>query len=242
MAGRGQRFRDAGYDVAKFAIEVHGRTLFAWSLISLTSWLAGDTKVVFVTRREDDASRFVSAQCELLKVRSFEVVELDQTTDGQATTVLAAEPMVADIGAGLLIYNIDTHVRPDALDASRVHGDGWLPCFPGLGSAWSFALADAHGRVTDVREKQRISGDATIGLYWFASFARYRSLYDRADWHRRPGQAGERYIAPLYGDLLKHGGEVFIERLPADAVIPLGTPSEVAAFAAGPEPQGAPYR
>ena len=51
MAGRGQRFRDAGYDVPKFAIEVHGRSLFAWSLMSLSSWLLAGARVVFVGSR-----------------------------------------------------------------------------------------------------------------------------------------------------------------------------------------------
>ncbi len=236
MAGRGQRFRDAGYEVPKFKIEVHGRPLFDWSMLSLSSWLAADTDVVFVTRRKDEAADFVAAQCRLLGIASFEVVELSGTTDGQATTVLAAEPLIADGEAPLLVYNIDTHVWPGALDARRVRGDGWLPCFPGSGSAWSFARGAADGRVVEVREKERISDDATIGLYWFCSFACYRTLYERSLREDRVPTA-ERYVAPLYNLLLAAGGEVFLDRLPAEAVVPLGTPSEVAAFAARPAPE-----
>ncbi len=236
MAGRGQRFRDAGYDLPKFMIEVHGHTLFAWSLLSLASWFAADTRFVFVVRGEDDATGFVAEQCRLLEVTSSAVVELESTTDGQATTVMAAAPLITEADAPLLIYNIDTHVRPGALDAGRVRGDGWLPCFPGPGSAWSFARADADGRVLEVREKQRISDDATVGLYWFASFDRYRDVYDRSLRQSEGPQAGERYVAPLYNLLVAGGGEVFLDRLPGEAVVPLGTPAEVAAFAAGPPP------
>jgi hypothetical protein len=159
-----------------------------------------------------------------------------ETTDGQATTVMAAAPLVTDADAALLIYNIDTHVRPGALDARHVRGDGWLPCFPGQGSAWSFARADEEGRVVDVCEKQRISDDATVGLYWFGSFDRYRELYDCSLRQVGGTHAVERYVAPLYNLLLSGGGEVFLHRLPAEAVVPLGTPDEVAAFAAGPAP------
>lgn len=239
MAGRGQRFRDAGYQVPKFEIKVHGDTLFAWSLSSLSSWLDNDPHLIFVTRREDNAADFITGQCELLGVGTFDTVELTETTDGQATTAMAAEPLIADPDAPFLIYNIDTHVRPAALQAARVRGEGWLPCFPGPGPAWSFARAEGDDRVAEVREKERISDDATVGLYWFRSFARYRTLYDSAPpltgWAR-----GERYVAPLYNLLVASGEDVFIERLPEDAVVALGTPAEVAAFADGPAPEWAP--
>lgn len=236
MAGRGTRFRQAGYDIPKFAIEVHGRTLFAWALLSLSSWWS-DTlaRAVFIAHRDDDTAGFVATQCQLLGLGSHALIQLDHTTDGQATTAMAAEAAV-DAEAPLLIYNIDTHVRPEALDAGHVRGDGWLPCFPGQGSAWSFARADADGRVDEVREKERISDDATVGLYWFRSFSLFRSLYQHAVRHGGGAQAGERYVAPLYRLLLDQGGEVYLDRLADDDVVPLGTPAEVEAFAAGPPP------
>ncbi len=232
MAGRGQRFRDAGHDGPKYTIEVHGRTLFAWSLLSLSSWLRAQAHLVLVSRQEDAAEQFVREQCAVLGVSSFALVELDHTTDGQATTVLAAAPHVRDLDAPLLVYNIDTHVDPAALSVDRVRGDGWLPCFPGPGAAWSFARADEDGRVLEVREKERISDDATIGLYWFRSFGLYQQLYDDAVHAGRGVQAGERYIAPLYDDLARGGGAVYLERLPLETVVPLGTPADVEVFRA----------
>lgn len=35
MAGLGERFLKAGYKQPKYEIEVHGKTLFEWSLLSL---------------------------------------------------------------------------------------------------------------------------------------------------------------------------------------------------------------
>ena len=233
MAGRGQRFRDVGYDVPKFAIEVKGRSLFRWSLASLASWLEEAPQLVFVTRREDDARDFVVEQCRLEGARDPVVVELDATTDGQATTVLAASEAVTDRSAPLLVYNIDTHVRPGAMRREAVRGDGWIPCFPGAGDAWSFAAADEDGRVHDVVEKVRISSDATVGLYWFSSFALYGDAYARRYGPGSELQAGERYIAPMYSTLLEQGRPVFLQRLHFEDVVPLGTPDDVVRFAAG---------
>lgn len=232
MAGRGQRFRDAGYDVPKYAIEVKGRTLFRWSLISLASWWESAPQLIFVARAEDDARSFIRAQCRLEGLPEPVVVELAATTDGQATTVLAAGEHVGDPQAPLVVYNIDTHVRPGAMDSRRVRGDGWIPCFPGRGDAWSFAAADEDGRVHDVREKVRISDDATVGLYWFSSYGLYEDLYARRYAPDAELQAGERYIAPMYSTLIEQGRPVYLDRLAYDAVVPLGTPQDVEAFAA----------
>jgi len=227
MAGRGQRFRDAGFDVPKWAIEVRGQTLFRWAIESLQSWIDLGAHFVLLARKEDDPEDFIARECAAAGIASYEVILLDATTDGQATTALLAAPAVRERAAPLAIYNIDTHVRPAAMRADRARGDGWIPCFPGVGDAWSFAAADEEGRVWEVREKERISPHATVGLYWFGSFALYADLYER---HFAGDAAGERYIAPMYNTLIEGGGEVHLESLIGDDVIALGTPAEVVRF------------
>ena len=230
MAGRGQRFRDAGYDVPKFEIVVRGRSLFRWSMDSLRSWSDAGAHFIFLTREEDAAEDFIARECAAEGVAHHDVVRLEGTTDGQATTALLARAAVRRSGDPFVVYNIDTHVRAGAMRAEAARGDGWIPCFPGEGDAWSFAAADDAGRVSEVREKVRISPHATVGLYWFASFDLYAGLYERH--HARADVLPERYIAPMYSTLIEEGGAVYLERLGTRDVVPLGTPAEVDAFAA----------
>ncbi len=232
MAGRGQRFRDAGYDVPKFQIEVGGRSLFRWSMDSLRSWTDAAAQFVFLTRAEDDAVAFLDRECAAEGISSHDVVLLEETTDGQATTALLAGPAIRDPSLPFVIYNIDTHVRAGAMQAGEARGDGWIPCFPGAGDAWSFAAADASGRVTEVREKVRISDHATVGLYWFRSYEAYAELYDRHHANVSPDGLGERYVAPMYTTLIGEGAEVYLAHIRAEDVVPLGTPAELEAFAA----------
>jgi hypothetical protein len=229
MAGRGQRFRDAGFDVPKFEIAVRGRTLFRWAMASLRTWTDAGAQFVFLAREEDEAEAFIARECAAEGIGAFDVVPVAGTTDGQATTALLAAERVRDRGAPFAVYNIDTHVRPHAMRAEAAHGDGWIPCFPGEGDGWSFAALGAGGRVTELREKVRISPHATVGLYWFGSFELYAGLYER---HFGAGgeERGERYIAPMYNTLIAGGGSVFIERLALADVVPLGTPAEVERF------------
>jgi hypothetical protein len=111
--------------------------------------------------------------------------------------------------------------------------DGWVPCFPGPGDGWSFARIDALGRAQELREKVRISPHATVGLYWFASAAAYIRTYH--EFFGRGGEEmGERYVAPMYNHLIAAGGHVHVSLLDFDDVGMLGTPEQVAQFAAAP--------
>lgn len=230
MAGLGKRFRDAGYDCPKYRIEAHGRTLFAWSMLSLRSFIEAGAKFTFVVRREDDASSFIQQESKAVGIVSARIVEIDALTDGQATSAVLGGDVLDTPAEPFLVYNIDTFVHPDALPVASVRGDGWVPCFPGKGDGWSFAAADADGRITALKEKVRISPHATIGLYWFASYQLYRQVYDTyyADLSRM--EKGEKYIAPMYQQMIQEGREIFLHEVPYDAVIPLGTPAEVQAF------------
>ncbi len=237
MAGFGRRFAEAGYAVPKYRIEAHGRSLFAWAMLSLKSFAEAGARFVFVARKADAAGAFIRAEADALGIRDVRVIELDAPTDGQATTALLARKAVRDPSAPLLIYNIDTFVHPAALPHEAVRGEGWIPCFSAAGDAWSFAAADETGRVNEVREKVRISPHATIGLYWFASFDLYAHAYARHYSDPNNIEKGERYVAPLYNALIAEGRGVFVHDVPMQAVIPLGVPAEVEAFRAASPPK-----
>ena len=149
---------------------------------------------------------------------------------------MAAKPAIQHTKAPIFIYNIDTFVHPLVLSPADIRGDGWIPCFDAPGDAWSFAAADASGRVSEVREKVRISSHATIGLYWFSSFALYEDLYLRRYSNPSDLEAGERYVAPVYNTLIADAHKVYLREVPFSAVIPLGVPADVERFKAAQPP------
>jgi NDP-sugar pyrophosphorylase family protein len=232
MAGLGSRFRAKGYPAPKYAIEVRGRTMFAWAMESLRNFLPGAT-ATFVVRAEDRAEDFVRREIRPFGAGEPALVTLDHVTDGQATTVLLALPALRkrEPTGALLVYNIDTYVEPAFLHPRDVRGDGWIPCFPGVGDAWSFFRTDEHDRVVEAREKVRISDHASIGLYHFSSLDLYEETYRAFYEAGTPRDVRERYVAPLYQHLVQTGRPLWIHRVPAHAVHPLGTPEEAEAFA-----------
>lgn len=229
MAGLGSRFRSAGYDVPKFQIEVRGRSLFAWSMRSLESFVKAGCPFVFVALGRDRAAKFLEQEAKSLGIDQYRLLELTALTDGQATTAsLALDGEAA--GRPLVVYNIDTYVEPDAFPIGALRDDGWIPCFPGDGDGWSFVRADADGLVREVREKRRISTHATLGLYGFGSVGLYLRAY--GEYYSDPGNVefGECYIAPLYNHLVEKGMKIWMSDVEPRLVHPLGTPAEVEAF------------
>jgi len=237
MAGMGSRFTSAGYTCPKYEIEVLGRPLFDWSLHGLNAFRDAGWDFAFATRRAEAARPFVTGRCDRLGITVGPIVELDGVTDGQATTALyLAEQSEQD--APFAVFNIDTFVAPDLLRPEAIDRDlhGWVPCFDAPGDGWSFARTDERGNVVEMREKVRISTHATIGFYWFESARGYRDLYRRHFADGAGVEKGERYIAPMYNSMIAAGGLVRILDVPFAQVGMLGTPDQVAAFAADPPP------
>jgi dTDP-glucose pyrophosphorylase len=226
MAGLGSRFRKAGYNVPKYMIEVKGKTLFYLSVMSLQNFELNNSRCIFIVREEDNAKAFIDSECYKLGISQREIVEIDHLTDGQATTALFAKPFWAE-DKPLAIYNIDTHVTPNALYKDTADDQGWIPCFSAPGENWSFVKLDESGRAVEVREKKRISDNSTIGLYWFASPKIYEDAYNKYYSQANREEKGERYIAPIYNQLIEDGHRVTISSIPKDAVHILGTPEEL---------------
>ena len=232
MAGAGNRFKEAGYTMPKYEIFAHGKTLFEWSLSSLTGFFEYTEQIIFIVLKENNALPFIKTILEGNEVKHphWNILETDEVTDGQATTVFLAQSKWNNEN-GLLIYNIDTYIEPDKMTFQQIHGDGFIPCFKGLGDHWSFVKLNDTGKAVEVREKERISDNCTVGAYYFKSCALYEQIY--LDYYINNNQETdikEKYVAPLYNQLIKQGGNVYISTIPAEAVHVLGTPKELHEF------------
>lgn len=226
MAGLGSRFTKAGYKVPKYRIEAHGKTLFEWSMLSLADFFPKASNVIFIVRKENDSRDFILKECARLSIPNPNIIEIDYLTDGQATTAMLAKD-VWNKKEPLLIYNIDTFVRPYAMKACDCKGDGFIPCFKGEGDHWSFVALGEDGRATEVKEKVRISPHCTVGAYWFSSAELYENTYNEffgGDFE------GEKYIAPMYDYMVKKGANLYISSLEKEDVFVLGTPEELDVF------------
>lgn len=229
MAGLGSRFRKAGYNVPKYMIEAKGKTLFEWSMDSLLDYNPHTSKYIFIVRKEDGSAEFIRNSCEKYGINNIRIIEIDYMTDGQATTAMLAIPY-CDQDDSVMIYNIDTYVEPYEMKYSDISGDGHIPCFHADGDHWSFVKVDENGKAVEVREKQRISDNCTLGAYYFSSAQLYADLYNEYYADDSHLEKNEKYIAPLYNFMIEKNMKVTISIVDAEKVHVLGTPEELERF------------
>jgi hypothetical protein len=229
MAGRSQRFYDAGYTLPKYALPLDGGPVFDHAVGSFRSLFDSES---FLFVAQADAEAYVRAACERLGVRRFQVVCLTEPTAGQAETVeRGLDAIGAGPGEALTIFNIDTFRPGFAWPGPWFAGlAGWLEVFRGGGENWSY-VRPAPGPAplaAETAEKRPISDLCCTGLYHFARADQFRDALAR---ERLAPQARELYVAPLYNHLIDQGLKVGWSLIAREAVVFCGTPAEYQALA-----------
>ncbi len=223
MAGKGSRFSQAGFEVPKPLIEVHGRPMYQWAANSLPLDQAG--KLVFILRQDEFTDQLSDDIAYTYAAYDPEIVILDAFTRGQAETVFLAAD-VLDTNQPTLIHNADTAFESMTLpDAQSFGGLVTFESAPN-DARWSFARVDEQDidKVVEVREKQIISRYASTGTYYFNDTTWLLQAIDHQLSHDLTEQ-GEFYIAPLYNQAIAEGH--YIELLHCHNFTGLGTPEEL---------------
>lgn len=240
MAGRSTRFKKAGYSKPKFMLDLHGRSVFEHVTASFSQYF-GKEKLLFIALESDQVVYFIRQACRRLGLSTsqYEIALLAEPTLGQAQTVaegLALAPLTET--DSLTIFNIDT-IRPGfsyPKEISLNQIDGYLEVFKGGGDNWSFVkmnLARNDSMVEYVAEKERISDLCSTGLYYFRSLGLFTKAYESMkSIPVSKLQGGERYIAPLYNNLIQEGCTIKCHEISDREIIPCGLPEEYEALCA----------
>lgn len=229
MAGRSQRFFDAGYALPKFMLPLGGESVFAHAVGSFASYFASQP-FLFITQPGAEIGAFVQAEAARLGIAKYEIVALEAVTAGQAETVEIGLDRSGIPDQPLTIFNIDTF-RPGFEFPGDWHAglDGWLEVFEGEGANWSY-VKPADGDLplaVETAEKRPISNLCCTGLYHFARADDFRAALAA---ERAAPQAAELYVAPLYNHLIRKGAKIGYSLIePADVVF-CGTPQEYQAL------------
>lgn len=230
MAGRGQRFRDAGYKISKPMLPIHGLPMISVVLSNLFDERI--SKIVLVTRpevaRREDLENSLSSLADVL-----EIVELDSLSEGPADSVLSAKHLL-NLDLPVVIANSDQYVNTrlsSFYDDLNSNFDGVVLCMQDDDPKWSYVLLNQAGEVEDILEKKVVSNLATVGIYGFKTariaFAAIEEMMAKE--HRTNG---EFYVAPSYGYLVKKNKKIrTIDLGPVSQVMHgLGTPVDYENF------------
>lgn len=233
MAGRGSRFAKAGYELPKPLIDVHGRAMIEYVVKNITPKEAH--RFIFICQKEHLEKYALKERFEKI-APGCAVITIDHITEGAACTVLLAEKLI-DSEAPLMIANSDQYVDIDIndyLDAMKSN-DGLVMTMTADDPKWSFAKLNDEGFITEIREKEVISNEATVGIYNYAhgsDFVKYA--------HRMIGKNiranGEFYVAPVYNEMIADGKKVVCFNIGSEnrGMYGLGIPEDLNRFLSNP--------
>ena len=227
MAGMGSRFSNEGYSVPKHKVIAKGRTLFEWSILSLSNFFAQE--FVFATLEGEDEEWLVKHALEI-GIKSCKIISRRELSTGQAET---AYDVVSSLNPSepLWIYNIDTYVAQGMLPSDMDAFAGCIPVFTSVDPGMSFVRYDGQGQVDAIAEKRVISKWATVGMYGFESIGSFCEVSEAAYKNEFiTAIKGERYIAPMYDFMLRRGDRLSAPKLNSEYVHILGTPAQLLRF------------
>ena len=231
MAGRGSRFEEQGYTDKKPFIDVNGKPMIQRVIKNLGMEFNTEYKFIMICLQEDfDKYDFTEFE-NVIGHNSYDVVILDDVTEGAAQTILQAKDLIND-DTPLMTMNSDQLVDWDVerLFEMCEQFDGVIPCFYGEGNAWSYARTLDNGYVQEVAEKKQISNTATAGYYYWkkgSDFVKYaeQMIEDNSRTN------GEFYVAPVYNWAVLDGKRIGVFMV--DKCYSLGTPEDLKEYLNG---------
>jgi dTDP-glucose pyrophosphorylase len=181
----------------------------------------GYRKVVFIALLEHEDQYQLSELIREQITPEFELVLIDKVTEGQLCTVLKAKHLI-EPGESVLIAASDSYIESDIADElKQTTADGIISVIDLPGEQWSFAKIDSTGRVIEVAEKNRISDNASTGIYYFKDGSRFLFEAEQLVQHKETTR-GEYYVMPVYNKLIQQ--EFTIRLSIASAMWDMGTP------------------
>ncbi len=230
MAGRGQRFRDAGYTTPKPLIELDGASLIEIVIANVTP--SRPHRLIVCALAEHLEGGRLAATLHAVS-EEVQIVRVDAVTEGPAATVELAAPLL-DPDLPLLVANSDQYVDGSIDDylASLDASDGSIMTFHRVDDPkWSYVDFDATGRIVGVVEKVPVSDVATVGIYTYRRGGHFLWAVERMR-ARGIRTNGELYVAPGYTLLARELGLDLTTFDVSGKMYGLGVPADLEAFPA----------
>jgi len=225
MAGRGSRFSEKGYVFPKPLIEIKNKPMIQVVVDNLNL----DCEYIFIVQKEHIETYNIDKMLKLIKPNST-IVEIDEITEGAACTTLLAEEFI-DNDDPLIIANSDQFIlwNPNDVIYNFVNKnvDGGILTFNSTHPKWSYAKTDENGKVVEVAEKNPISENATVGVYFWKSgkdYVKYAKQMIDSDIRVND----EFYVCPVYNEAIQDDKNIIIHEI--EKMWGLGTPEDLGSF------------
>ena len=225
MAGAGSRFAEQGYVFPKPLIEIKGSPMIEVVVKNLNI----DANYIFIVQKEHVEKYNIDKMLKLIKSGS-KIVVTEGLTEGAACTTLLAKEYI-DNENPLIISNSDQFIlwnpRELLYNFTSKNFDGGILTFQSSHPKWSYAKVNNNNLVTEVAEKNPISTNATVGVYFWkkgSDYVKYAEEMIEKDIRVN----NEFYVCPVYNQAIEDSKKITIGEV--EQMWGLGTPEDLNTF------------
>lgn len=212
MAGKGNRFKEAGYYVPKPMIPIQGKPMINRVVENFTP--NADHHFILVTR--NDIKPEVGGT----------LVPLDHETDGTVSTMFEIENRIGREDP-LMIVNCDQLIPGFEADDFMSKAADCSVVVTKHNSPKHSYVKEENGLITEVAEKQVISDKAVAGIYFYRK-AKYFFDHAHAMVEKNIRVNNEFYTTPVFNEIIAAG--LTVNSYEIDNWVPIGTPEELLEF------------
>ena len=225
MAGAGSRFAQAGYTFPKPLIEVNGKPMIQVVVENLNV----DAHFIFLVQK-DHYEKYNLKQLLNLIAPNCDIIQVDGLTEGAACTTLLAKELINN-DEPLLMANSDQFVEWNSNECLYAFTadviDGGIVSFKATHPKWSFAKIGDDGFVEQVAEKNPISDNATVGIYFWKKGSDYVKYAEQMI-SKNIRTNNEFYVAPVFNEAIEDGKKIRLKQI--EKMWGIGTPEDLNYF------------
>jgi choline kinase len=201
IAGLGSRFVKENYFLPKPLILVDNRSIIEWTMDCVDH---SECNIIFIVRKEHIVDFNIDGYLKTRFGNDVTIIPVDKTTDGAVCSCLLAEEYINN-DLPLIIHCSDIYFEPkfDPSQFDSVDTDGVILTFKSNSKNYSYVELNEQSLVTKTAEKQVISPNAAVGIYWYRKGSDFVK-YAKDMIQRNIRTNNEFFICPLYN--------IFIEK------------------------------
>lgn len=222
MAGRGQRFLDAGYTTPKPLLKVGDKEIIAHIIDSMK---VPNAQFIFIVRKDHCDEYELDKKLLEIEPKAI-VVKINEITQGSVCTVLLAKEYFNDNNP-VIIKDCDEITNWDPMHffeyVERNRADGAIVTIHTEKPSFSFSRVSHNGEILETAEKTAISNHGSVGIYYFARGSDLIKYAERMI-AKNIRTNNEFYTAPVYNQFIQDLKVIL--NYPVAEMFGLNTPEE----------------
>lgn len=224
MAGRGQRFIEAGYTLPKPLLKIGDESIIK-NIIDIMRPKKVKAQFIFIIRQDHCDEHQLDKR--LLEIEpNAKIIKINEITQGSICTVLLAKEHFNDHHP-IIIKDCDQIINwdPDHFleFVERNKADGAIVNIHTDKPNYSFSRVNSNGRIIETAEKSVISNHGSAGIYFFSKGSDLIKYAERMI-EKNIRVNNEFYTAPVYNQFIQDFK--LILHYPIAEMFQLGTPEE----------------